>query len=186
MLLIALASSLSNTRCDSPYPIAPTACDDYCLVTQRADCEEDYPEGCVSDCENRALARRWPGCEELWLGLIECYRREPDSAFLCVEEESRPLPVCVDERVALAGCMSPVRGLCVHACLREALECGELERRCEGRCRGTPAGCDDRERALYECQLNNPVDCVDPGMDTRAPSEIPCLAEIGALLECAT
>jgi len=183
--LLILASALASLRCESPYPIAPTACDDFCWATQRAGCEEDYPEGCVSECEDRALARRWPRCESLWLGLTECYRRAPDAAFLCVEDESRPLPICIDERVALGACMSPVRGPCLEVCFREAVECGEPERRCEGRCRSTPPGCEDREQALYKCQLNEPVDCVDSDTDSRSASEIPCIAEIGALLECA-
>jgi hypothetical protein len=180
-----LLCALLSVRCDNPYPIAPTACDDYCWVTQRAGCEEDYPEGCVSDCEDRALARRWPRCEPHWLELIECYRRAPDSAFQCIDDESRPLPVCVDERVALGACMAPERGPCLEVCFREAVECGDLARRCEARCRSTPPGCEDRELALYKCQLNEPVDCVDPAMETRDVSEIPCIAEIGALLECA-
>jgi hypothetical protein len=172
--------------CDDPYPIAPTACDDFCWVTQRAGCEEDYPEGCVSDCEDRALARRWPRCEPRWLELIECYRRAPDSAFQCLDDESRPLPVCIAERVALGACMAPVRGPCLEVCFREAVECGEPGRRCEARCRSTPPGCEDLEQALYKCQLNGPVDCVDPELETRSVSEIPCIAEIGALLECAS
>ena len=121
---------------------------------------------------------------QLWLDLIECYRAAPDSAFQCVDGESRPLPICVGQRVALGSCMSPVRGACIEVCLREALECGEPARRCEAQCRTTP-GCEDREQALYKCQLNGPVDCVEPATETRDPSDIPCLAEIGALLQCA-
>jgi len=36
-----------------------------------------------------------------------------------------------------------------------------------------PAGVDreDLGLALYKCQLNGPVDCVDPGMETRSASE---------------
>jgi len=184
LLSLALAGGLGSSHCESGYPIAATACDDFCWVTQRADCEEDYPEGCVSECEGRALARRWPACEQLWLDLIECYRAAPDSAFQCVDGESRPLPICVGQRVALGSCMSPVRGACIEVCLREALECGEPARRCEAQCRTTP-GCEDREQALYKCQLNGPVDCVEPATETRDPSDIPCLAEIGALLQCA-
>jgi hypothetical protein len=184
--MCVLVGGLAPSHCDAPYPIAPTACDDFCWVTQRAGCEEDYPEGCVSQCEERGLARRWPLCEELWLGLIECYRAAPDSAFQCVEGESRPRPICVDERVALNTCISPVRGACIDVCLREALECGDPARRCEARCGGRPPGCQDREQALYKCQLNEPVDCVvPPEPDTRSAAEIPCLSEIGALLECA-
>ena len=184
-MIFALTGAFATSHCESPYPIAPTACDDYCWVTQRAGCEEDYPEGCVSDCEGRALARRWPRCEPLWLDLIECYRDAPDSGFQCIEDESRPLPICIDQRVALAACMSPVRGSCMEVCLRDAVACNDPERRCEGICRATPPGCEDREAILYRCQLSQPPDCVDPEMDTRPLGDIPCIAEIGALFQCA-
>ena len=175
---------LSAVECDSPYPIAPTACDDWCLATQRAGCEEDYPEGCVSDCEDRAT-RRPARCEPAWLELTECYRQAADEDFLCVEEESRPRPICVDERVALSSCTSELRGTCLQVCLREAIACGTPEVRCEARCFPQNPGCEERERALYECQLQHPPDCEAPEPDTRDPSEIPCLLEIGVLLDCA-
>jgi len=184
--LIAAGLGVWLLRCDAgDYPIAPTACDDWCLVTQRANCEEDYPEGCVSRCEDRSLGRRFPRCEPEWLELTECYRRVPDSDFLCVEEESRPGPICIDERVALTACAFPLRGDCLAVCLREARDCGRPELACDARCRLQPPGCDDEQRALYACQLAQPVDCQAPETDTRDVSEIPCITEIGALLECA-
>jgi hypothetical protein len=177
---------LSHLRCEGgDYPIAPTACDDWCLATQRAGCEEDYPEGCVSNCEERAIGRRFPRCEPEWLELTACYRRSPDADFLCVEEESRPRPVCIDERVALTACAFPLRGQCLAACLREARDCGRPELACEARCRSQPPGCDEQQRALYVCQLGQPADCWSGENDMRDVSEIPCIAEIGALLECA-
>ena len=177
---------LALARCDGDdYPIAPSACDDWCLVTQRAGCEEDYPEGCVSNCEDRSIGRRFPRCEPEWLELTECYRAEPDSSFLCVEDESRPRPVCIQERVALTECAFPLRGQCLEVCLREARDCGRPELLCEARCRSLPPGCDDEQRELYACQLALPSDCQAPETDTRDISEIPCISEIGALLECA-
>jgi hypothetical protein len=182
---MAAIVGLALWRCDSPYPIAPTRCDDWCRVTQRGGCEEDYPEGCVSNCEDRSIGRRFPRCEEPWLTLIECYRRAPDSSFLCVEDESRPAPICIDERVALTACAFPLRGRCLEVCLREARDCGRPTLSCEARCRSQPPGCDEEQRSLYECQLQEPVDCQDPDTDERDVSQIPCIAEIGALLECA-
>jgi hypothetical protein len=182
---VAALAGLALSRCESPYPIAPTACDDWCRVTQRAGCEEDYPEDCVANCEDRSIGRRFPRCEPPWLALTECYRRAPDSGFLCVDDESRPAPICVVERVALTTCAFPLRGLCLEACLREARDCGRPALLCEARCRSRPPGCDEQERSLYACQLRGPVDCQDPATDTRDVTEIPCIAEIGALLECA-
>jgi hypothetical protein len=184
-LALGALAGLTLSRCDPGYPIEPTACDDWCRVTQRANCEEDYPEGCVSNCEERQIGRRFPRCEEPWLTLAECYRGAPDSAFLCVEDESRPSPICIDERVALMACAFPLRGRCLEVCLREARDCGQPALRCEARCRSLPSGCEAQEQALYACQLREPVDCQDPAGDRREVSEIPCIAEIGALLECA-
>jgi hypothetical protein len=184
-LELAVLAGFALSGCDDPYPIAPTACDDWCRVTQRASCEEDYPEGCVSRCEDRSIGRRFPRCEPAWLTLIECYRAAPDSDFLCVDDESQPAPICIDERIALTACAFPLRGRCLGVCLREARDCGRSGTACEARCRSQPEGCDDEQRALYDCQSSMPADCQDPATDTRAISEIPCLAEIGALLECA-
>jgi hypothetical protein len=186
LLLAASSLGLAHLRCEGgDYPIAPTACDDWCLVTQRAGCEEDYPEGCVSNCEERSLGRRFPRCEPEWLTLTECYRHAPDAAFLCVEDESRPAPICIDERVALTACAFPLRGRCLEVCLREARDCGRPTLACEARCRSQPPGCDDQQRALFACQLGQPADCQAGDNDTRDVSQIPCIAEIGTLLECA-
>jgi hypothetical protein len=38
---------------------------------------------------------------------------------------------------------------------------------------------------LYDCQRREPVDCQDPATDQRDATDIPCIAEIDALLECA-
>jgi hypothetical protein len=182
--LVALASLIS-IRCDNPYPLAPTACDDWCLATQRADCDEDYPEGCVSACEERSIGRRFPRCEAPWQALTQCYFAAADTEFQCIDDESRPKPICIEERVALSACASPIRGSCLQVCLRQAAECAQPARRCEAQCRpGTP-GCQEFEQALYDCELREPVDCTDPDADTRDVSEIPCIAEIGALLDCA-
>lgn len=179
-LLVAL---VGVAGCENEYPIAATACDDWCLATQRASCEEDYPEGCVSECEQRSIRRRFPRCEPHWRGVLECYRAAPDSDFLCVEEESQPRPICVPERVALGACIAPLRGTCLEACLRQALVCGEPERQCEAICRFRTPGCNAEEAALFACQLAQPVFCEDP--EQAGPSQIPCLTEIGTLLECA-
>jgi hypothetical protein len=178
-------AALGALRCDNPYPLAPTACDDWCLATQRASCEEDYPEGCVSNCEQRSIGRRFPRCEAPWQALTQCYLGAADSDFQCIDDESRPKPICIDERVAYSACASPLRGSCLQVCLRQAVECAQPERVCEGQCRlGTPS-CQQLEQALYDCELREPVDCTDPQTDTRDVSEIPCIAEIGALLDCA-
>jgi hypothetical protein len=172
-------------RCQPDYPLAPTACDDWCYATQRAACEEDYPEGCVSDCEEKAIGRRVPRCEPPWRALTDCYRAAPDGDFRCVADESHPLPICAPERTALADCVSPTTGSCVASCLREAAECPQPARDCEDECRFLTPGCDAAERALYQCRLAQAVDCRAPGADQRPPEQIPCLPETLTLLACA-
>jgi hypothetical protein len=173
-------------HCQPEYSLAPTPCDDWCLATQRAGCEEDWPERCVSTCEDdfRAARRR---CEPQWLTLSECYLQAPAQDFLCVEEQSRPLPpTCAAERVELATCGSPEVGACLASCLRQANECGRPRRDCEFECLFTTPGCSEPAIALYQCRLASPVDCVRPGEpDARPPEEIPCFGEALVLLDCA-
>jgi hypothetical protein len=182
--LLAALFLAALLHCQPDYPLAPTACDDWCYATQRAGCEEDYPEGCVSDCEENAVGRRMPRCEPPWHELTACYRAAPDSDFLCVADETRP-PICAPERIALANCVSPTTGSCVASCLREAAECPQPARDCESDCRLLTPGCDAADRALYQCRLAQPVDCRAPGPDRRPLEQIPCLPETLTLLQCA-
>lgn len=184
-LLQSVLVAVLLAHCQSDYPIAPTPCDDWCLATQRAGCEEDYPERCVSGCEDdlRFVRAR---CEEPWRALTACYLQAPADAFLCVEEQSRPRPICVPERVALAACGSEESGGCMASCLRQAEECGRPRRNCELACLFNTPGCSEPAIALYQCRLAAPVDCVGPGEpDPRPPEQIPCFAESLVLLDCA-
>lgn len=172
-------------RCQPEYPLAPTPCDDWCLATQRAGCEEDYPERCVSSCEDDFRFAR-ARCEEQWQAVTECYLQAPAEDFLCVEERSRPRPICIRERVELAACGSAEAGSCVASCLRQAAECGRPRRACEFECLFTTPGCSEPALALYECRLASPVDCARPGEPAaRPPEEGPCFAEALVLLDCA-
>ncbi len=178
-------SAVLLAHCQPDYPLAPTPCDDWCLATQRAGCEEDYPERCVSNCEDDLRFVR-PRCEAQWLSLSECYLQAPAEEFLCVRERSRPGPICVRERVELAACGSREAGSCVASCLRQAQECGRPRRDCEFECLFNTPGCSQPAIALYECRLASPVDCVRPGEpDPREPEDIPCHAEALTLLDCA-
>jgi hypothetical protein len=181
----ALACGLGLLRCQPGYPLEPTECDDWCFATQRAGCEEDYPEGCVSDCEASAVGRRVPRCEPPWRALIDCYRSASDADFHCREQESRPGPICLPERTALAECASPTAGRCLASCLREVSECPEPRRDCEAECQTPTSGCAQQDRALYDCRLAAPVDCRPAGPDERPSDEIPCLTETLQLLDCA-
>jgi hypothetical protein len=176
---------LAELGCQPDYPLGPTPCDDWCLATQRANCEEDYPERCVSACEEDWRVVR-AGCEKQWRTLTDCYLQAPAEGFLCVQKQSRPGPVCISERVALAACSSAETSTCVASCLRQAQECGRPRRNCELECQLATPGCSEPAIALYQCRLASPVDCVRPGEpDPRPPEEIPCFAEALTLLDCA-
>src|SRR5688572_2943370 len=184
VLLQCSSTAALLASCQPEYSLAPTPCDDWCLATQRAGCEEDYPERCVSTCEDdfRRVRR---ACESQWLTLSECYLQSPAQDFACVQEQSRPRPICVPERVGLAACGSPESGACVASCLRQADECGRPYRDCEFECLFVTPGCAEPAIALYECRLASPVDCQRPGEpELRPPEEIPCFGEALVLLAC--
>jgi hypothetical protein len=183
---VLLVGGASLVRCQPDYALAPTLCDDWCFATQRAGCEEDDPEGCVSSCEEDEVPLPGSRCEEPWRSLSECYLQAPDEAFLCVEEQSRPTPICIAERVALAACGSMESGSCLASCLRQADECGRPRRACEVECQFSTPGCSQPAIALYQCRLASPVDCVRPGEpDPRSQEELPCFPQALTLLDCA-
>lgn len=169
--------------CDNDYPIAPTACDDWCYATERADCEEDQsPDDCVSDCEETALGRQYPECEPEWLTLSECYREAPVSAFTCVEDYSQPSnSLCLDERRAANYCVSERTGLCFDRCVREVEECGGTLVGCEEQCWVSTEGCDAEQLELDRCLVEAPVVC----SAGESPGDLRCCEQLVLLLECA-
>jgi hypothetical protein len=173
------------SACSDPYPIPATDCDDFCYATQRAECSEDYPEGCVSQCEREAVGRRYPKCQGLWHELTACYSAAPDDAFACVADESRPGDICLSERAALAECASLGGDLCVRNCFHQANECSTDPAECEAHCYAPSEGCQAEQIAYDTCALEAPVYCGTPEQDTRQPEDIPCFGEILSLLDCA-
>lgn len=171
--------------CENDYPIAPTACDDWCHATQRADCKEDEsPDDCVSNCEATALGRRFPRCEPEWLELTDCYLQAPDSAFVCVADYSQPLDsVCLEERRRANYCVSETTGLCFDQCVRKTEMCGGSLTDCEWECSSSTTGCDSQQIELYRCISEVAIVCVPDGsaesVDDRA-----CCEPWGQLVEC--
>ncbi|HWA71961.1 MAG TPA: hypothetical protein VG937_06505 [Polyangiaceae bacterium] len=182
---VALAFVGLVSACSDPYAIPPTDCDDFCYATQRAGCDEDYPEGCVSDCEHDGAGRRYPKCVELWHELTACYRATPDSGFECVADKSRPRDICLSERAALAECAREGADSCVRNCFHSATECGKNPAECEEGCYAPPQACNAEQIAYDTCALNAPVYCGTPEEDTRSPEQIPCYDELVTLLVCA-
>ncbi|HEY6724265.1 MAG TPA: hypothetical protein VI197_09540 [Polyangiaceae bacterium] len=169
--------------CDNDYPIAPTACDDWCYATQRADCEEDdSPDDCVSECEETALGRQHPECESAWITLSQCYRDAPDSAFSCLDDYSEPEnSLCLEERRAGAYCVSERAGLCFDKCVREVEACGGMLADCEYQCSASVAGCETEQLELDRCLEHAPVTC----RTDEQPADVPCCEPLVALLRCA-
>jgi hypothetical protein len=182
--LLVLTFAASAASCEGGYTLPPTACDDWCFATQRAGCSEDYPDDCVSRCEDESVLERRPDCEATRRELTECYLEAPSSEFRCVEGVSTPMGICFDARIRVGECISPLVGACIQSCIAQAVGCDRLAPDCEHCSRPTP-GCESEELALYACQLRGPADCQDPETDTRSAEEIPCIAEIDALLRCA-
>ena len=185
-VVLALGSACVSAllHCQRGYPLPPTACDDWCLVTQRAGCSEDDPAGCVSDCEDNAVGRREPECEGPWLRLSDCYRAAPADDFHCIQGESQPGAICVDQRVELSSCVWPLAGRCLQSCLREKSECEQPQRDCEEECQRSSPECEDSERSLYDCRLASTVDCGETGSEPRALEDIPCSGEALTWLAC--
>lgn len=168
--------------CENDYPIAPTACDDWCYATQRAHCREDHaPEECVSICEDTALGRRIPRCEPEWIELGKCYRRAPDSDFICVRGYSQPQnTVCLAERRRLNYCVSERSGVCFDNCVRTSLACDEQLSDCEWTCPWPIEDCEKEQHRYEVCEAEHPVECTEAPENTAN-----CCNEALALLECA-
>jgi hypothetical protein len=169
--------------CNDPYPLAATACDDWCLATQRAGCEEDYPERCVSACERDSILRQYPRCQRPWLDLSECYGSARDTEFVCVEDQSQPEDICREQRAALGGCVAPHLGACLESCFRASDACQRSPRDCEAQCYDQHVGCEQAALQLHRCELEQPVNC-DP-ISSLPLEQVPCVQQVLTLLECA-
>jgi hypothetical protein len=159
--------------CDNGYPLPPTPCDDWCLVLQRAGCEEDWPEKCVSGCESELRASR--GCEDEWQARYACYQQASDDDFFCGDELSRlRAGICDDEQEALWECSAPLASRCGKVCemLAEACPDTELES-CWESCVAVSSS-EDSAIAFLDCVRDEPLDCTAPLLyETSACSAAP-------------
>lgn len=171
--------------CENDYPIAPTACDDWCHATQRADCKEDEaPDDCVSTCEATALGRRFPRCEPEWIAVTDCYLQAPDSDFVCVGGYSQPLDsVCLEARRQANYCVSEHTGLCFDHCVREVELCGGSLTDCEWNCASSTPGCDSEQLELDRCLSAAPIVCMEDG-SAESVDDIQCCEPWVELLDC--
>lgn len=182
----ALASAcvgLLFVACRSDYPIAPTACDDYCLALQRGDCKDDQPADCVRSCEQERS--RAAGCDASLATLSDCYAHSGAREFSCADDHTLVGAVCLDERRAWNECKRPGSGLCFDECVRQHVTCQSSLDDCEFGCQSPAPGCEEAANAYYACIRHFPAECHVWGeVDARSADEIPCVSEVAALFAC--
>ncbi len=187
--------------CETDFPLVATDCDDWCLATLRADCSDDLPHDCVGSCEQRAPGRRYTQCNEAWLELRDCYADAAVDDFTCINNNSHPENICVPERLRQAECVSASVRVCVERCFYQAEQCEENAADCEQNCFDRAEVCPAEAQAVDECALQVPVSCMqdeqpppldsesitgnEPPVSESEPTGVPCLQELGVLLECA-
>ena len=171
--------------CSDAYSLPPTPCDDHCRAVQRAGCDEDWPADCVRDCESADGPRARGRCAAAWSARDACLLRADPHDFVCKDDKSRVPDNCLAERRRLSDCLAPGSGFCFDECVRQAAAChGELPD-CEASCSHQTAACQAPSAAFNQCLLGYPVECREPfAPETRPLDQIPCLAEVGALLHC--
>lgn len=169
---------LVSSGCDGGYPLAPTACDEWCRTSQRKHCSEDDPAGCVSMCErDRQIAAR---CNDLLLTVVDCYDRIPDSAFACDGYTTYLTNqyYCDHERYALQTCAQPSATSCFTFCQNFVSRCeGQLIASCGTGC-NVDDECLDPFQAYYTCLDRSGLACDISNFDQI------CQAESAALDAC--
>src|SRR5262245_4743292 len=141
VLILGLTAGLG---CDNDYPLAPTPCDDYCVALQRANCPEDWPEQCVSECELVFSPTRFPDCAPEFDTLVACYQGLGDDDFECSDERSvARAESCEEEQFQQRACLEPIVFRCRTLCERFVEHCeAELEP-CLLGCHSVQPGCEE-------------------------------------------
>lgn len=106
MLLVrlALGFTILAAACQGEYPIAPTACDEWCDATQGLTCGGFYdPAGCVSECEEQNLTG--VACRAPFEVVLACFRDTPEAAATHCSDGFE-VPLCQDELQALYACLN--------------------------------------------------------------------------------
>jgi hypothetical protein len=164
----------TGSGCDEEYPLAPIVCDDYCLATQRANCEEDWPATCVRNCEFARSSGEFPDCGSEFDTLLECVESLEASDFECVGGYSEPLPGrCEGEIRTHSFCIVPVFYRCLALCEDRAEHCPEVDAdACLRACRSGPDECDNEKIAWLDCELAETEACLPSPKCTRLQVEL--------------
>jgi hypothetical protein len=180
ILGFAALAALAIAGCDDEYALPPTPCDDYCFAKQRADCEEDWPDECVQQCELSASPIKNPDCADEFDTLLACYQGLDDDDFECVDEASEPrLDLCEDEVRAHKFCLAPVYYRCLELCETRVEHCEDygvdVRSNCLSGCSGVPYWCESVAVARLDCELADELAC---------PVSPNCAALSGELSDC--
>jgi hypothetical protein len=171
--------------CETDYQGAPTPCDDWCLVTQRANCEDDWPDNCVQGCARRGNNAMALLCPVEWATLIECHRSTPDSDYYCDPERTRARDgVCEEERKVMLRCGTPDLLGCFEQCDRadrlslvDGLECYgdcmQLKRVC-GQSAVDYFQCVHEQSAAGQASIN-PLSIADTSCPETSAALVSCL-----------
>jgi len=89
--------------CQGDYPIAPTACDDWCNTSVEVDCYDYDPASCVADCERQGFMSK-PECAGEVDAAMECYRTLSPGERSCSGPRGVP---CTNEYSAVIRCLNP-------------------------------------------------------------------------------
>lgn len=176
--------------CQGSYPLAPTACDDWCEATKELQCGFYSPAGCVAECEQSGRASR-PECRQQFDAALACYQNseipcDEDDPFYFFpgpypcETEAQNLDSCI---YTCVGCQSGGSVQCGRYCAAaDATRCGRIDvQACRSFCDGSglPAKyeCGATFEALIQCLEQTSVSC-DPTLPKA------CAAQEDALSAC--
>ena len=184
LLMITGLLTFAVASCDNDYPLPPTACDDWCFASQRANCQEDWPEKCVSGCEFES--RFGSRCDEAWQSRYECYRSASTSDFFCSNGFSRIRQgLCDDEEQAWAYCAFPVPSRCGESCEAWRERCPDVElSSCWEDCARVPYACEATAVEFLDCASDEQPTCSaesvydTPACDTERSELILCLQQM--------
>jgi len=99
--LLALLATLALGACQNGYPIAPTACDEWCHDTIGRDCQTENPAECVAACEYSGISA--PECRSEYETALACWRTATSN--VCFGETAP----CGNEQQALSQCGAAAR-----------------------------------------------------------------------------
>lgn len=103
--VLVCAGALVSSACQGEYPLAPTVCDKWCLLTTAFECGYESPSLCVRECEETFTTR----CASEFETALNCVELHPSGNAgerSCYDFSSRISTECEDANNALLVCAS--------------------------------------------------------------------------------